>query len=57
MKEAIKTALEKGFRHIDSAEFYQNEKVTGEAIAEYLFSHPSLSRSDLFITSKVKFIY
>ncbi len=40
-------------RHIDEAEMYLNEDVTGRAIAEWVASSGS-KREDLFITSKVK---
>jgi diketogulonate reductase-like aldo/keto reductase len=42
----IEAALDKGYRHIDTAEGYKNEAGIGEAIA-------SFDRADLFLTSKV----
>lgn len=45
---AIKKALDIGYRHIDTASAYQNEKSIGRAIAEY-----PIDREELFITSKV----
>lgn len=42
----IKTALELGYRHIDTADFYGNHEQIGKAILEF-------PRKDLFITSKV----
>lgn len=45
-QQAIETALELGYTHIDTAEMYGNESEIGEAIQK-------IDRSDLFITSKV----
>jgi len=45
---AVKTAIEVGYRSIDTAAIYKNEEGVGRAIAE---SH--VPREDLFITSKV----
>jgi 2,5-diketo-D-gluconate reductase A len=41
-------ALETGYRHIDTAEMYQNEKGVGEAIAS-----SGIPRDELFVTSKL----
>jgi 2,5-diketo-D-gluconate reductase A len=46
--EAVTTALEAGYRHIDTAQMYQNEKETGEAVAK-----SGLDRADVFLTSKL----
>jgi 2,5-diketo-D-gluconate reductase A len=46
--EAVSTALQAGYRHIDTAEMYGNEKEVGEAIAK-----SGLSRADVFVTSKL----
>ena len=46
--EAVGRALEVGYRHIDTAEMYGNEKEVGEAIRA-----PGLDRGDVFITSKL----
>ena len=46
--EAVRTALEVGYRHIDTAEMYGNEREVGDAVAA---SDPD--RSDVFITSKL----
>ncbi len=46
--EAVSTALEVGYRHIDTAEMYGNEKEVGEAIAK-----SGLDRSEVFVTSKL----
>ncbi len=46
--EAVTQALEIGYRHIDTAQMYQNEKGVGEAIAS-----SGIDRSELFVTSKL----
>ena len=46
--EAVGAALEVGYRHIDTAEMYGNEKEVGEAIRT-----SGLDRGDVFITSKL----
>ena len=46
--DAVKQALEIGYRHIDTAEMYQNEKGVGEGIR-----NSGISRGDVFITSKL----
>jgi diketogulonate reductase-like aldo/keto reductase len=47
-KAAVKTAIELGYTHIDTAWMYDNQREVGEAIREI-----DVSRSDLFITSKI----
>jgi diketogulonate reductase-like aldo/keto reductase len=51
-KQATKTALEVGFRHLDCAERYRNEEAVGEAIQE-MFRAGTLRREDLFVTTKL----
>jgi 2,5-diketo-D-gluconate reductase A len=46
--EAVSTALQAGYRHIDTAEMYGNEKEVGEAVAK-----SGLNRADVFVTSKL----
>jgi diketogulonate reductase-like aldo/keto reductase len=46
--DAVTTALEAGYRHIDTAEMYGNEREVGQAIAK-----SGLSRDDVFVTSKL----
>lgn len=46
-------ALQNGYRHIDTAEYYQNEEVIGKAIKDFLTQNPQVTRKDLFITSKI----
>lgn len=46
VEEPVRTALEAGYNHIDTAEGYKNEAGIGRVIKDY-------NREDLFITSKV----
>jgi 2,5-diketo-D-gluconate reductase A len=46
--EAVTTALQAGYRHIDTAQMYGNEKEVGDAIAR-----SGLARADVFVTSKL----
>lgn len=46
--ESVLTAIEAGYRHIDTAEFYFNEESVGRAVAE-----SGAPRGELFITTKV----
>ncbi|MGI9005959.1 MAG: aldo/keto reductase [Streptosporangiaceae bacterium] len=45
---AVTTAFETGYRHIDTAEMYGNEREVGEAIAK-----SGLDRSEVYVTSKL----
>jgi 2,5-diketo-D-gluconate reductase A len=45
---AVRTALEIGYRHIDTAEMYQNEKGVGDGIRD-----SGIDRSEVYITSKL----
>lgn len=49
---AVLSALGLGYRHIDTAAAYGNEKSVGRAVADFL-KESSLKRSDLFITTKL----
>ncbi|MCZ8535901.1 aldo/keto reductase [Paenisporosarcina quisquiliarum] len=50
--EAVKTAISKGYRSIDTAAVYQNEEGVGEGIRQGI-KEAGISREELFITSKV----
>ena len=45
---AVRSALELGYRHIDTAEMYRNEKEVGQGIRD-----AGLDRAEVFITSKL----
>ncbi|PBB05364.1 MULTISPECIES: aldo/keto reductase [Salimicrobium] len=47
-KETVSTALDLGYRHIDTASFYGNEREVGSAIAE-----SDIPREEIFVTTKV----
>ncbi|KAE9378741.1 putative aldo-keto reductase [Stipitochalara longipes BDJ] len=47
-KASCLTALKAGYKHIDSAQYYANEKEVGEAVRE-----SGLKRSEVFITTKI----
>lgn len=49
---AVFEALKAGYRHIDTAEFYQNERGVGEAIKRAV-TELGLSRRDIFVTTKL----
>jgi diketogulonate reductase-like aldo/keto reductase len=51
-KQATKTALEVGFRHLDCAERYGNEEAVGDAMRE-AFEAGTLQRADVFVTTKL----
>ncbi len=46
--DAVTAALEVGYRHIDTAEMYGNEREVGQAIAK-----SGLPRAEVFVTSKL----
>src|SRR5438874_11615827 len=45
--DAVRWALELGYRHIDTAQAYGNEESVGQALRE-----TGLSREDVFLTTK-----
>ena len=46
--EAVSTALELGYRHVDTAQTYGNERQVGRAVAD-----ADVDREELFLTTKV----
>ncbi|OAL47034.1 hypothetical protein IQ07DRAFT_127485 [Pyrenochaeta sp. DS3sAY3a] len=54
--QAVQWALEAGYRGVDSAQMYHNEKESGKAVLDFLASNAnteSLSREDIHFTSKL----
>uniref|UniRef100_A0A7S3QQH8 NADP-dependent oxidoreductase domain-containing protein n=1 Tax=Dunaliella tertiolecta TaxID=3047 RepID=A0A7S3QQH8_DUNTE len=49
----VKMALEVGYRHLDCAAYYKNEKVVGQGIRDWLAADSNNKREDLFVTSKI----
>ena len=52
MDRVISDAIDVGYRHIDTAYEYNNEKLIGNTL-EKLFKDNKIKRSDIFVTSKV----
>lgn len=50
--QAVTAALNSGLLHIDEAEMYENEAITGRALHAWL-ARPDTSRASLFVTGKV----
>ena len=47
-EQAVRDALDAGYRHIDTAQMYQNEEGVGRALAE-----SGLARDEVFLTTKL----
>ena len=52
VSDVVKDAIEIGYRHIDTAQAYENEEGVGIGIRK-----SNIDRKDLFITSKIKAKY
>jgi diketogulonate reductase-like aldo/keto reductase len=50
---AVTSALNAGYRAVDSAQMYHNEREVGKSISDYLSSHPEVTREDLHYTTKL----
>lgn len=50
--DAIAAAVKAGYRHIDCASLYNNEKEIGVALKK-VFADGVVKREDLFVTSKI----
>jgi diketogulonate reductase-like aldo/keto reductase len=51
-RQATRTALEAGFRHLDCAERYRNEEAVGDALQE-VFRGGKIRREEVFVTTKL----
>jgi aldehyde reductase len=49
--DLIRSALDAGYRHIDTALYYNNHKLIGAALAA-IFKEGKYKREDIFITTK-----
>ncbi|XP_065225009.1 aldo-keto reductase family 1 member C15-like [Planococcus citri] len=54
LEKSLNTALEIGYRHIDTATFYFNEHTIGKVLQKW-FTSGKLNREDVFITTKLPF--
>ncbi|XP_043261124.1 aldo-keto reductase family 1 member A1 [Colletes gigas] len=52
LEKALDTALEAGYRHIDTAPVYENEEIIGKVLKKWIDSG-KVKRSDLFIVTKL----
>ncbi|KAE9373129.1 Aldo/keto reductase [Stipitochalara longipes BDJ] len=54
VQQVVRDAIRIGYRHIDTAAIYRNEKHIGDVLQEtYINSQKTLTRSDFWITSKL----
>lgn len=51
--DIVETALSIGYRHVDSARIYRNERSSCEGILRFLDANPDVKRSEVFYTTKI----
>ena len=51
--DLIYEALKDGYRHIDTALAYRNEKEVSQGIKRFLDDHPEVKRSDIWFTTQI----
>ncbi|KAI6206321.1 Aldo-ket-red domain-containing protein [Aphelenchoides besseyi] len=54
LKDAVRVALDSGYKHIDTATMYHNEGPIGEVLQEF-YDAGKLKRQDIFLTTKLPF--
>ena len=52
----IETALDVGYRHLDTAQVYKTEPMVGQAIKNKI-KEGAISRQDVFVTTKVCYMH
>lgn len=52
VKKAVEVAIATGYRHIDAAWIYGNEREVGDGLSTAMAAH-NLKREDVFVTSKL----
>ncbi|KAH9321237.1 hypothetical protein KI387_015876, partial [Taxus chinensis] len=52
MKQAVDTALQAGYRHLDTASIYDTEPALGEALNHTILTG-IINRDEVFVTSKL----
>ena len=52
VKKALHSALEIGYRHIDTAYLYTNESAIGQVVQDWIRNR-GMKREELFISTKV----
>jgi aldehyde reductase len=52
VEQVVKDAIDAGYRHVDTALFYENEKEIGAAIRAKI-AEGVIKREDVFVTTKV----
>ena len=51
-KQMVIDAIDVGYRHIDTAAFYDNEEAVGEALTQ-VFKQKKVNRNEVFVTTKI----
>lgn len=54
--KAVRIAVKAGYRHLDCAAIYRNERAVGQALKQ-LIVESTITRKDIFVTSKVNLLW